>query len=284
MEEYLDAEYHRLFPPSIHAEAYQQGPKRSDRVALVEVYTGAGCPPCAGADLAFDAVLERYSRRDVAVVMYHLHIPRPDPMTNADTVTRWRFQQGRGVPTYGVDGEMSPAGGGGREAAVDIEKSMRKIIDARLETPAGAKLEFEAERQGRTVKVTAKAAGKDAPEAVLTLVLVEKQVRYSGENSIRFHPMVARSIKSFEMKDGSAAAAHSFNFDEIGAALKKHIDDFEKFDERHNKDGSFRFAERRDTVDWSNIGVVAFVQDLKSKKVLQAGWIDLSVAGGKASE
>jgi tetratricopeptide (TPR) repeat protein len=284
MEQYLDAEYRRLFPPLIHPEAYQRSAGRSQRVVLAEVYTGAGCPPCVGADLAFDAVLERYNRQDVAVVMYHEHIPRPDPLSNADTVARWKFQQGRGVPTFGVDGEMSPAGGGARDAAVGIEKTVRKIIDTRLEAAPEATLELAAGREGQAVKVTAQAGSKDAEDTSLTLLLVEKEVRYSGENGIRFHPMVVRGIASYPLKDGAAAAVHTFRYEEVVAALKKHIDDFEKFDERHNKDGSFRFAERREEVNWANIAVVAFVQNMKTKKVLQAAWVDVSARGGQASE
>ena len=67
-------------------EEYHPTEKRSDRLVLAEVFTGAGCPPCVGADLAFDAAMERYSPKDVAVVMYHEHVPRPDPMTNPDTI------------------------------------------------------------------------------------------------------------------------------------------------------------------------------------------------------
>jgi len=60
VEAMLDAEYHKRFPNPIHLEAYKPTEKRSDRVVLAEVFTGSGCPPCAGADVAFDAALERY--------------------------------------------------------------------------------------------------------------------------------------------------------------------------------------------------------------------------------
>ncbi|MDE3168015.1 MAG: hypothetical protein KGN36_19595, partial [Acidobacteriota bacterium] len=85
LETMLDAEYRKRFPNPIHAEAYQPDAKRSGRVVLGEVFTGSGCPPCAGADLAFDAAMERFPHADFAVVMYHQHIPRPDPMTTPET-------------------------------------------------------------------------------------------------------------------------------------------------------------------------------------------------------
>ena len=66
-------------------------------MVLGEVFTGSGCPPCAAADVAFDAAMERYSRKDLAVVMYHVHVPRPDPMTTNETSAR---SKNYGVPAY----------------------------------------------------------------------------------------------------------------------------------------------------------------------------------------
>jgi tetratricopeptide (TPR) repeat protein len=82
LEEALDARYLKATPNPVKVERYNATPSRTRRVVLAEVFTGASCPPCVAADLAFDAFLERYTRRDVAVLMYHLHIPGPDPMAN----------------------------------------------------------------------------------------------------------------------------------------------------------------------------------------------------------
>jgi hypothetical protein len=185
------------------------------------------------------------------------------------------------MPTYAIDGELIGRGGGSRSMAGEIEKLLRNTIDERLTIAPGASLQLVAVNDGRVVKVTVAAGAADSKDATLTIVLVEKVVRYSGENGIRFHPMVARSLASFPIKDGAAAPVHEFKNDAVTAALKKHIDAFEKFDERHNKDGNFRFAERRDTVDWKNVAVVAFVQDSKTKKVLQAAWADAPIGGGR---
>ena len=57
----LDTEYHKRFPNPVHVEAYKPTAARTDRVVLAEVFTGSGCPPCAGADIAFDAAMERYA-------------------------------------------------------------------------------------------------------------------------------------------------------------------------------------------------------------------------------
>src|SRR5258706_7811427 len=111
LEEYLDNVYHKKYPNPIHGEAYTKTPGRTDRAVLAEVFTGAGCPPCVAADLAFDTALERYSRRDVVVLMYHQHIPRPDPMTNPATLARARFYNVNGVHSYAIDGKLAAGGG-----------------------------------------------------------------------------------------------------------------------------------------------------------------------------
>lgn len=276
-ESYLDAKYRELFPNPIHAAPYQKTAARSSRLVLAEVYTGAGCPPCVGADLAFDSVLERYSRSDVAVVMYHEHVPRPDPLTNSDTLARWKWQQGRGVPTYAVDGEVSGRGGGARDSAIELESFIRASIEKQLEKPAGAVLQLKAANDGRSVRASARVAGisKPNPNLVLQIALVEKQIRYSGENGVRFHPMVVRSLHSVSLNDtAQLEEAHAFSLPEVAANLRKHTDDFEKHDDRHNQDGKFRFAERKDSIDAAGLAVVAFVQDSKTKEVLQAAWAD----------
>lgn len=275
-QEYLDERYRAVFPSPLHPEKYRKGEKRSARVVLAEVYTGAGCRPCLGADLAFDAVLERYGRGDVAVVMYHQHIPEPDPMANAGTVSRWKWQAGRGVPTYAVDGEAITRGGSRGEAG-DIEARVRALVEKQLEAAPLATVALSAASDGRAVKASVSVAGvaKDSSDLVLNIVLVEKELRYSGENGIRFHPMVARSIASFPLKgEKRMSETHTFDLAAVAAELEKHLNEFEKYDERHNKDGSFRFMERKSQINAGDLAVVAFVQDSKTKEVLQAAYAE----------
>lgn len=271
-QEFLDERYRALFPNPIHSEKYQKSERRTARVVLAEVYTGAGCGPCLGADLSFDAVLERYARADVAVVMYHLHIPRVDPMSNADTVARWKWQDGRGVPTYAIDGDATSRGGT-RDMAVHLEANIRKTIEKELEIAPSAALNLLVANDGRTVKAIATVTGVtlDSPDLVLNVLLVEKELRYSGENGIRFHPMVVRSVASFPLKAEKAkTGTHTFDLAAVEAGLEKHIAEFEKHDERDNEDGKFRFMEYKSQIDPADLAVVAFVQDVKTKVVLQS--------------
>jgi thiol-disulfide isomerase/thioredoxin len=268
----LDAEYSKRYPNPVKVEAYKQAEKRSDRVVLAELYTGSGCNPCAAADLAFDAALERYSRKDVAVVVYHLHVPRPDPMTTAETIALGKEYDVNGTPTFLIDGKKS-VGGGPRDYAQATFNRFKRDIEKDLETPAEAHLTIGANRTGNTVQVNARVFGveSDSKDLKVRIALVEKQLRYNGENGIRFHPMVVRSVKTFDLAGESYR--QSFDVAEISKAIKDHLDEYEA---QGHKGEPFTFSEKKYAIDANRLAVVVFVHDAVTKHVLQAGYVDLS--------
>src|SRR5262249_35647879 len=94
------ADYTRTLPFKPEAFAGRKG--KSDRGVLVEVFTGAECPPCAAVDLAFDGLMKTYKPADVVLLQYHVHIPGPDPLASPDSMKRvedYYADQVRGAPT-----------------------------------------------------------------------------------------------------------------------------------------------------------------------------------------
>ncbi|HEY3129390.1 MAG TPA: tetratricopeptide repeat protein, partial [Acidobacteriota bacterium] len=153
LEAILDAKYKNLYSNPVRVEAYKPTAARTERVVLIEVFSGAGCPPCVAADLAADAVMERYPRKDVAVLVYHLHIPQPDPLTNPSTEARAKFYSVRGVPSVRIDGDTETGAGGDRAMTRGVYDRFTRLIDSGLEVPAGIRLNLEAFLQGSQVKV-----------------------------------------------------------------------------------------------------------------------------------
>jgi thiol-disulfide isomerase/thioredoxin len=268
----LDAEYNRRFPNPVKAQPYQPAEKRSDRVVLAEVFTGSGCGPCAGADLAFDAVMERYSRKDVAVLMVHEHVPRPDPMTTAQNQALYKSYAISGVPTFFIDGNKS-IGGGTREMAKSVYDRITPMVEKDLNVPAEAHITAGATLKGKTVDVNARVFGVTSvsKDLKVEIALIEKELTYSGENGIRFHPMVVRSIKSFDF-DGQGYR-HSFDLDEVSKTVKDNLDEYES---KGHRGEPFHFTEKKYQIDANHLAVVIFVHDGKTKHVLQAGYIDLA--------
>jgi hypothetical protein len=285
LEAMLDAEYYKRFPNPIHVEAYKPTEKRSARMVLAEVFTGSGCGPCAGADAAFDAALERYSRQDLAVVMYHAHIPRPDPMATTETMARYESYGKTGVPGYAIDGKKT-GGGGSRDMAQWVFDRFQKDLEADLEMPPEAhilRLSASGDRGMVRVSVTVDIAKSDSKDLKVQILLVEKKIRYLGENGIRFHPMVVRAFGG-EKGGGYAMEAKrrgdfdaTFDLEAIGKDIGKQLDEYEA---KGHRGEPFKFSAKKDRIDRGNLAVVVFVQDDTTKHVLQAGWADLSSSAG----
>jgi hypothetical protein len=269
----LDAEYRKRFPNPVHAEPYRRGPKANGRVVLAEVFTGAGCPPCVAADLAFDVVLERYSRQDVAVLMYHQHIPRPDPMTNPDTRERAKDYSVRGVPTFVIDGKPN-SGGGYREHTPESYKRIEAEIQKAIGIAPEARLSARAALDAGVVTVHASADSIQSKAAGLKLriALVEKELRYTGENGVRFHPMVVRALAGHDVKPSGGAFDSAFDLAKIAAANGKHLDEFEKT----GRDEPFQFLEKKHQLHATELAAVVFLEDPAAHRILQAHWVDLA--------
>ncbi|MCX6545727.1 MAG: hypothetical protein NTV05_15100 [Acidobacteria bacterium] len=265
LDKMLDERYEKE-APRLEAKAYAASKKRTDRMVVAELFTGAGCPPCVAADMAFEAALDRYSARDVAVLVYHFHIPRPDPMTNPSTQTRKDF--------YAAQAEKL------------FKASVESVIDKRLESKPGAHVKLQASIKGGNVNVAVDVgkvakSGKPDQKLRLQVALVEEVVNYTGENGVRFHPMVVRSLAStekdklgFDVAPGQTTkVTHTFDVARIVADAKAHLDDMEGG--ASQRFGKFQFIQRKNAIDMAKLRVVAFVQDETTKEILQAAVIDL---------
>jgi tetratricopeptide (TPR) repeat protein len=280
LEAALDAKYKATNANPVHPTPYKATPARSNRVVLAEVFTGAGCPPCVAADLAFDAAMERYSRKDLLVVMYHMHIPLPDPLTNKATVERAKYYAVNSVPSFGIDGVMG-GGGGGRSNTKPVYNRIVGDIDKALEVAADVSLTLEASLVGGAVKVKAAPAGlkADGDAVKLQILLVEEMLSYSGENGVRFHPMVVRSIGGANYggftvdRSAPAAVDHVFDLAQITDETQKYLDEYEKT--RVQTQPTFAFSRKPVAMNSGNLSVVAFLQDEKSKKILQSTYVRL---------
>lgn len=269
----LDAKYRASFPPPVTLEHYKATQARTDRVVLAEVFTGSGCPPCVAADLGFDAAMERYSHSELAVVMYHLHIPAPDPMTNPSTQKRASFYGVRSVPSFLIDGSLD-GGGGPRDATKEFIDRLNPKIEKSLETESEAVMGVEAfvDQSVVKIKATVDKIKTDSTDLKLQIALVEETLTYSGENGVRFHPMVVRSLGGEEAGgfplDGAkpAVVEHTFDLARITDEIKAHLDDYEV----NGRHGQITFSEKKHVINPQNLAVVAFVQDGKSKRVLQS--------------
>jgi len=279
LDDKLDAIYKakpRGFEPGHFTRKAEPG---TPKVVLAELFTGAECPPCVAADMAFDGLAERFDRQTLAVLVYHLHIPGPDPMTNADTDARAGYYSANSTPTYAFDGLEPKAGGGAASGAPKLFDEMKGKVEARLAVaPQAALTGFQAKVKGQTITVTGKAALDKASvgkvkKATLHVVLAQDLVRYVGSNGVRFHTFVVRKLlnstkgMAVPATGSSASFTGTVDLPALTAALEQEISAFEK---KRSENAAFSFTERVTKFDVKNAVIVAFVQDDDTKTILQS--------------
>ena len=262
----LDAEYHEKVPPFKPESFEGRSGGKGDRVVLMEIFTGAECPPCVAADVAFDALLKSYKPSEFIGLQHHLHIPGPDPLTNADTVARQGYygSEVRGTPSTFFNGKSQAGGGGSMANSEGKYKEYRKAIEPALESEKLADITLTATRAGDEVKIAAKAkaTSADAPRDAkprLRLVLVEESVRYPGGNKLRFHHNVVRAFpggvegKALEKGEGTVEA--TIKLSDLRKAQDAYLAEYPASPRGR------AFPNPLPPIDLDDLAVVALVQD-----------------------
>jgi hypothetical protein len=269
------AEYSKTHPP-FKTEAFAGRKGKSNRASVVEVFTGAECPPCVAVDLAFDGLLKTYKPADVICLQYHLHIPRPDPLTSPDANERANFYGDKieGTPTLFINGKLGSDSGGGAPASEKFYKQFRTALDEALEKPATVKLAVavsKGEKGGFTAKATVSDLENPGEKVVLRFVLAEDRVRYAGGNGLRYHHMVVRALpggaKGTPLTKKSAEQSVTIDPDAVRTTLSKYLDDFAQ------KEQPFPRPDR--PLALRNLKLIALVQNDATKEILNAAQVDL---------
>jgi tetratricopeptide (TPR) repeat protein len=288
LEATLDRVYDKRFPNPITSQPYDAGQTSTNRVVLLELFTGSACTPCVSADLSWDAVLTRYPDTVIAPLAYHAHIPGPDPMVVPGGDARRLFYQVRGVPTLHIDGAPGKVGGGSREMATRTYGEYIAAIDKALAQTPTAAIRIDAERSGSRISVTATASRlpADASNLRFHIVLAERHLVYLGENGIRHHAMVVRAVAGEKGSGitirGSSDTTVDYTFDlsEIRVDLDRSVtDEIARRRKTASSPGATPVDYRAEAhamteIDPANLVVVAFVQG-PSKTVLQAARVNV---------
>lgn len=260
------------FFPDKYARPQLDENSPDQRIALAELFTGSECRPCQAADVAYDKLLQRYDRSTLAVLEYHLHIPRPDPMTNPDAEARARFYNVNSTPTSIIDGTNSIPGGGQSIAAKATFAAYADAIDQRLNEPAQASVRISARIRRNKVSFSVSAqVPKHRKSLRMRVVLAEDAVRYQGANGIDEHRFVVRKMirgaaGTAFTQAGRAAVKDAFAVSVIEDQLEKYLTTYEQKSGRPGR----AFKEKKSELDPTQLYIVAFIQDDASRSILQS--------------
>jgi hypothetical protein len=268
VEEKLDHEFEKTAIP-FEPKPYAGRKEKSNRVAVVELFTGAQCPPCVSADVAFDAVLKAYKPADVALLQYHLHIPGPDPLTNAATEARAEYysKDVQGTPTTFVNGQVTEGLGGFKQHGKERFDTLSGLLNKALEKAPGAQVKLTVERTGDELQLAAAVDDLEKPgdKVRLRFVLVEEVVRYQGRNGQRLHHHVVRDfpggVDGFVLKEKSTKQTAKVSLGDLRKRLTEYLDSSAKRQ---------RFMDDERPLNLDHLVVVALVQNDNDKEILQA--------------
>lgn len=300
VEKYLDAEYLKTYRNPVKGEKYKRSDKRSERTVLAEFFTGAACKPCVAFDSAFDVIRKDYSNKELSLLVYHADIPVTDPLSNYSEKSREKYYEINFAPRVFIDGNHfkgdAPRFNSDEERMQGIYNALAKDINANLETPAEAEIKLKAKRSGQKVKtiVAADKLKTSSDDITLQIALVENETTYSGENGYRFHIMVVRALAGNHDKrifgykvDPSKANKFEYTFDVNDIIARNHAyydtSVAERSEEYKKKYAGVEnppiqpdYKYKRSHIDSKHLSVVAFLQDNKTKKILQSVTVSLA--------
>jgi hypothetical protein len=235
--------------------------------------------------------MQRYPADAVVPLFIHAHVPNPDPMTTsggaalADLVAD-------GVPTLLIDGDLAMddkgeqiAINGPRPRARVRYSAIVDIVDNALSIPPTAEVSVRGKASGDQVDVDATVSKlpPSAKDLRLVLVLAERELRYTGENGVRFHPMVVRATTGAKADGqplaGTGTQHYAFRLAAIRDDITKSLDNVithRKLMLPLNAPPAVFAAEGHamTKVDVNQLIIVAIVQDAK-RHVLQAARADV---------
>jgi hypothetical protein len=253
----------------------------SARVTLVEMFTGAECPPCVAADVATDAIEQSFPQADVAVLRYHVHVPGPDPLSSADSLARKDYYAAEvaGTPTILIDGQLVEynVGGAYSNAPEIYEELASTVSEAAAQPPEGSiELKASAADEKLSIDVTASAPEKPADSVRLRSVIAESEIDYSASNGIKEHEMVVREMPGGAA--GIAAVQGQFAFQqeiplvELRDRLNTGLTTAEQ---QLSLEYGQKVWFRTRPLDLRRLTIVAFLQDDTTREVLQTAVVPI---------
>lgn len=273
LDEYLTKSFRRYLNSFVSKEAKEVDLKKGNRVSLIELFTGASCPPCVAADLATGVIESSFPHSKVIVLRYHQHIPAPDPLTNTDSEARFILYNHGGTPSTNLNGQAVPGVAGGVE---QVESSYNQLLEAlipALSENTDVKIELSAVAKDGNLVLKANATGtKDIKEPLrLVAVLAEEELTFEAPNGINVHDMIVRSMlkepNGFPAVDGKLSLDKTISLNDFKSRITDYLSAFEE-KSRANFTGV--------PLGLDHLEFVVFVQGELSKDIFQVASVPVS--------
>jgi tetratricopeptide (TPR) repeat protein len=253
--------------------------KSKGKILLAELFTGAECGPCQGADVAFDELSEYFPRNSLAILEYHINIPGPDPMTNPDTYSRYLYYGGNfGTPTAILEGKEMITGGGPRYLAANRYNLYKYALSKYENQKPEVIISGKAVKKGNNINVNLNLKGNTNDlKSVLHIALIEKSLNYTGSNNIDKHRFVVRNLSDKETLTPLTTdkVSKSFDLNKIEEGLKNYLDNPTKHPSWRQAFGPPMWKARTDKLNRDNLAVVAWIQNPETREIINSVYLDI---------
>ncbi len=273
LDEFLQKSFKRFLQGFVSKEAKAVDLKKGNRVSLVELFTGASCPPCVAADLATGVIEESFPHSKVIVLRYHQHIPAPDPLTNTDSEARFILYNHGGTPSTNLNGQVVPGVAGGVEQVGSSYKQILEALIPALSESTDVKIDLSANAKDGKLELKANVTGTEKIKEPLRLVavLAEDQLHYNAANGINIHDMIVRSMLSepngIPAVDGKLSLNKTVSLKDFKGRITDYLSAFEE-----RSGANFTGA----PLNLEKLHLVVFVQGELSKDVFQVASVPVS--------
>ncbi len=267
LDEYLAKVYDDNLLKFVGEPVTKREKEDSNRVVLIELFTGSRCEQCVSADVAIAGIQKTYPTSMVVVLRYHQHNPAQDPLATEDGEARlYNFYRGQGTPTVALNGHDVQQTGGLLIRVNEVYPGIKQAVETELAKSSTIKIDLSAKRTGDDIKVTATATGEGLEEGSkrLRIALTESGINYAAPNGIRRHDMVVRQLLAgeggIEVDNGKLGYEGQINVAAAKTAQAEYLDRFAK-----NQRVEFNIK----PLEFKNLSVVAWVQDEVTREVFQ---------------
>lgn len=269
------AEYHpaRTYLEEQASGRSTTGSTSTTPVLLVESFTCLDHAATQASELAFGGLIEYFEGVDVAFVQYHLPTPQLDPLATGIAQARAQHYGLKAPPAIVFNGTKRVAVTGDASAAERVFSACKAAAkEAALDTP-GCMLDGEIALDGGTIRghIKVTRATGDGPKR-LHVVLCERRVMVPGANGVVMHRNVARTtltpLEGYAFDDADARLPIDLALSQLARRIEATLAKMESA-------GKIRFSTRPTYIDPRAIVVVAWVEQVKTRRVIATRRFDL---------
>ena len=258
----------------------------SGRVVLAEFFTNPHFGRKQGEEwrsfavagaMANEGLLSHFQRDRLVVLTHQIPQPEAHALFNPYAEQMARYY-GVNEPTqFKINGvETGPGAARSWRNAEEVYEANRGLVVKQLEKATPYRIEIESAVAAGRVHGHVTVHGPEAKNSAdlrLQIVLVERGVLYPGKATVVVHRMLARAVLTDDL-DGVTLALgeagsmrHSFDTT-LGAIEERNLKFLEEF-EAAGRGIATRLSTR---IDERQVAVVAYLRDLSTREVLQAGY------------